>query len=65
MSGRYVMQLPLNCRFRGRFLDLGKMLEDVVKLPFNLSIADVSLSPVRGSYPMLDVRLRLFLYVHL
>jgi len=65
MSGRYVMQLPLNCRFRGAYLDLGEMLEDVSSLPFNLSIADVSIKPVPHAYPQLDFRLRLYLYVHL
>jgi len=65
MSGRYIMQIPLNCRFRGEFLEMGKMLEDVATLPFNMSIADVSLEGAVGRYPLLDIRLRLFLYVHL
>jgi len=65
MSGRYIMQIPLNCRFQGEFLDLGQMLEAVVGLPFNMTIADVSLQPVQGNYPQLDIRLRLFLYVHI
>jgi len=65
MSGRYVMQLPITTRFQGRFLDLGKMLEDITTLPFNMTIADVSLSSAPKHYPMLDIKLRLFLYVHL
>ncbi len=65
VSGRYTMQLPISCHFQGRFLDLGKMLEDVSNLPFNATVADVALSPVPKRYPELDIKLRIFLYVHL
>jgi Tfp pilus assembly protein PilO len=65
MSGKYVMQLPLSCHFRGLYLNLGKMLEDVSSLPFNVTVADVKLSPVPSEYPLLDIRLRVFLYVRL
>jgi len=65
VSGRYTMQLPISCHFQGRYLDLGKMLEDVANLPFNATVADVSLTPIPKRYPELDIQLRLFLYVHL
>lgn len=65
VSGRYAMQLPLTCQFRGRYLDLGLMLEEISSLPFNVTISDVSMLPAEGRYPLLDVRLRLLLYVHL
>ncbi len=65
ISGRYVMQMPLNCHFKGKYLDLGTMLEDVSSLPFNVTIADVSLEPLKDDQTSLDIRLRLFLYVHL
>jgi len=65
VSGRYTMQLPISCHFQGRYLDLGKMLEDVSNLPFNATVADVALTPIPKRYPELDIKLRLFLYVHL
>ncbi len=65
VSGRYTMQLPISCHFQGRYLDLGKMLEDVANLPFNATVADVGLSPIPKRYPELDIKLRIFLYVHL
>lgn len=63
VSGRYVMQLPLSCHFRGEYLNLGPALEQIASLPFNVTIADVSLDPWKGHYPVLDIHLRLFLYV--
>ncbi|MBM3328402.1 MAG: hypothetical protein FJY67_02880 [Calditrichaeota bacterium] len=65
MSGRHVMQVPLNVQFEGRYLDLGRMLDGVADLPFNMTIADVGILPIPNRYPMLDCKLRLFLYVHL
>ncbi len=65
VSGRYTMQLPISCHFQGHYLDLGRMLEDVSNLPFNATVADVALSPIPKRYPELDIKLRLFLYVHL
>ena len=65
ISGKYTMQLPISGHFQGRFLDLGKMLEDVANLPFNATVADVSIAPVPKRYPDLDIKLRIFLYVHL
>jgi Tfp pilus assembly protein PilO len=65
VSGRYMMQLPISCQFRGRYLDLGLMLEKIGQLPFNVTIADVGLTRSPTHYPLLDIKLRLFLYVHL
>jgi Tfp pilus assembly protein PilO len=65
VSGRYTMQLPISCHFQGRYLDLGQMLDEVSKLPFNATVADVALSPIPKRYPELDIKLRIFLYVHL
>jgi len=65
MSGKYVMQLPITCHFKGRYLALGRMLEKIDALPFNLTIEDVNLAVIPDDYPELDVKVRLFLYVHL
>jgi Tfp pilus assembly protein PilO len=64
-AGRYVMQLPLNVRFEGRYLDLGRMLEKVYSLPFNVTISDMNIESIPARYPLLDIRLRMFIYVQI
>ncbi len=64
VTGQYVMQLPLSFRLRGRYINLGRMLEGLDELPFNLTVADIDLMPISGKEPLLDVRISLFLYVH-
>ncbi len=65
VSGKYVMQLPITCRFKGRYIALGMMLEKIDALPFNITIEDVNMTVIPDDYPLLDMRVRLFLYVRI
>jgi Tfp pilus assembly protein PilO len=65
VSGRFVMQLPLKFKMQGRYLDLGKLLESIEELPFNLTVADVAVAPIPEHAPELDISLDVYLYIHL
>lgn len=65
VAGQYVMQLPLHFTLHGRFLDIGKMLENLESLPFNMTIADIDISANKAIYPQVEGKFGLYLYVHL
>lgn len=65
VAGSYVMQLPLTFKLHGRYLNMGKMLENLDELPFNLTIAEIEIDALKDKYPQVETRLRLFLYVHI
>ena len=63
-SGQFVMHLPLRFRLKGHYLNLGRMIEHLDELPFVLTVADIDFSSISGQDDLLDIRLSLFLYVH-
>ncbi|MFH0766408.1 MAG: type 4a pilus biogenesis protein PilO [Calditrichota bacterium] len=65
VSGKFVMQLPINFKLQGRYLDVGKMLGEVDTLPFNVTIQDVDVTALPAKYPNVEARISMFLYVHL
>ena len=65
ISGRFVMHLPIRFKLEGRYLDLGRMLDDVNKLPFNLTVADMRIAVIPDRAPLIEAELEVYLYVHL
>jgi Tfp pilus assembly protein PilO len=65
VAGKFVMQLPLKFRLEGRYLDLGRMLEEVENLPFHLTIADVAVAMLPDRTPDVEIGLDVYLYIHL
>lgn len=65
VTGRFVMQLPLKFQLQGRYLDLGKMLEDVDRLPFRMTVSDLQLASTGSQSAEVDIGLDVYLYVRL
>jgi Tfp pilus assembly protein PilO len=65
VSGSYVMQLPISFQLQGRYLDLGQMLEEMDKLPFNITVADLALADMPEQVPVVNIHLEVYLYVHI
>lgn len=63
VSGQNLMKLPLRVHFQGRFHDLGRFLESLGELPFQVTVSDISISHNREIYPAVDIYLYLFIYV--
>ena len=64
VAGEYVYKQLFNLELRGRYMNLGRMLDRIGKLPFNVTVTDVSMAAVPDSRPELDIELSMFLYVH-
>ena len=64
VAGEYVYKQLFNLELRGRYMNLGRMLTRIDKLPFNVTITDVSMATVPDFRPELDIELSMFLYVH-
>lgn len=64
VAGEYVYKQLFNLELRGRYMNLGRMLTRIDKLPFNVTITDLSMATVPDFRPELDIQLSMFLYVH-
>lgn len=64
VAGEYVYKQLFNLELQGRYMNLGRMLERIDKLPFNVTVTDVSMAAIPDSRPNLDIDLSMFLYVH-
>ncbi|MCF7810825.1 type 4a pilus biogenesis protein PilO [bacterium] len=64
VAGQFVSKQLLNMTLRGRYLNLGRMLERIDQLPFKVTVTDVAMNSVPNERPELEIRLDMFLYVH-
>ncbi len=64
VAGKYVSKQLLNMTLRGRYLNLGRMLERIDQLPFKVTVTDVSMNSLPNERPELEIGLDMFLYVH-
>jgi len=64
VAGEFVYKQLFNLELQGRYKNLGRMLERINKLPFNVTVTDVSMAAIPDSRPKLDIELSMFLYVH-
>ena len=64
VAGQYVSKQLLNMTLRGRFLNLGRMLERIDQLPFKVTVTDVTMNSLPNERPELEIGLDMFLYVH-
>lgn len=64
VDGDYVSKQLLNMKLRGRYLNLGRMLEQIDTLPFKVTVTDLDLDVIPLERPELEINLDMFLYVH-
>ena len=64
VAGEFVYKQLFKLELQGRYMNLGRMLERIDKLPFNVTVTDVSMAAIPDSRPKLDIELSMFLYVH-
>lgn len=64
VAGQYVSKQLLNMALRGRYLNLGRMLDRIDQLPFKVTVTDITVNPLPNERPELEIGLDMFLYMH-
>ena len=64
IAGEYVSKQLFSMILRGRYLNLGRMLEQIDTLPFKVTVSNLEMEVLREERPELEIKLDMFLYVH-
>ncbi len=62
-KGKLLVKLPLELKLKGRYISIGKFLDNIVKLPFIFSADEVSIDAQVLMHPMLKIAIKGYLFL--